>query len=96
MGYVLKLLVYYCSLKFREVQIVIIKKGEKWRKLEKNTKLARKILKICTIIVKNLKEKIFSEDFLSRHRKAEKFFIRNVILTFPILIIFLMNILLFV
>ena len=55
--------------------------------------MARKILKICTIIVKNLKEKIFSEDFLSRHRKAENFFIRNVILTFPILIIFLMNIL---
>ena len=55
--------------------------------------MARKILKICAKIVGNIKKRIFSKEFLSRHRKAENFFIRNVTLTFPVLILFLMNIL---
>ena len=55
--------------------------------------MAQKILKNCAKIVASVHKQIFSKDFLLRHRKAEKYFIRNVKLTFPVLIIFLMNLL---
>jgi hypothetical protein len=43
--------------------------------------------------LRKLKKIINSNDFLNRHRKAENYFIRKFTLTFPVLIIFLMNIL---
>ena len=55
--------------------------------------MAQKILKNCAKIVSSVHKRIFSKEFLLRHRKAEKYFIRNVKLTFPVLIIFLMNLL---
>lgn len=56
-------------------------------------RLARKILKNCAKILKNVKELMYSKDFLCRHRKSKEHFTRKATLTFPILILFLMNLL---
>lgn len=49
-------------------------------------------MKYCAKLVDFVKEKIFSEDFLNRNRKSEKDFTRKRILTFPVLIMMLLNI----
>jgi len=49
------------------------------------------LLKICAKLIKYLKEIIFSEDFISRHRKSQKDFTRERLLPFHTMIFFLMN-----
>jgi len=56
--------------------------------------LARNLLlKICANLIDFLKNILLSPDFLSRHRQSVKNFIRQRILTFPIMICILANIL---
>lgn len=49
------------------------------------------LLKICAKLIEYLKEIIFSEDFISRHRRSQKDFIRERLLPFHNMIFFLMN-----
>jgi Transposase DDE domain len=49
------------------------------------------LLKICANLIKFLNKIIFSEDFLSRHRRSEKDFVRDRLLPFHNMIFFLMN-----
>lgn len=49
------------------------------------------LLKICAKLIEYLKEIIFSEDFISRHRKSQKDFTRERLLPFHTMIFFLMN-----
>ena len=48
-------------------------------------------LKICANLIDFLNKIIFSEDFLSRHRRSSKDFVRERLLPFPNMIFFLMN-----
>jgi len=68
------------------------------RKCQKITRIAsllarNLLLKICANLIDFLKNILFSPDFLSRHRQSGKNFIRKRILTFPIMICILANIL---
>ena len=49
------------------------------------------ILKFCAKIIKNIKEIIFSNDFLNQHRFAPSDFTRERKLSFPTLILFFIN-----
>ena len=49
------------------------------------------LLKICAKLVEYLKIIIFSEDFISRHRRSQKDFIRERLLPFHTMIFSLMN-----
>ena len=71
----------------------ISKGGKKCQIFLKITdKLARDLLlKICANLIKFLNKSIFSEDFLSRHRRSEKDFVRDRLLPFHNMILFLMN-----
>jgi len=56
------------------------------------TLLARDpLLKICANLIEFLNKIIFSEDFLSRHRRSQKDFVRERLLPFHNMIFFLMN-----
>lgn len=48
-------------------------------------------LKICANLIEFLKTTIFSQDFLSRHRRYHKDFVRERLLPFHYMIFFLMN-----
>src|SRR3989339_710461 len=71
----------------------ISKGGKKCQiNLKKADMLARNLLlKICANLIEFLNKIIFSEDFLSRHRRSEKDFIRDRLLPFHNMIFFLMN-----
>lgn len=56
-------------------------------------KLAWNLLKICANLFEQLKKVIFSEEFLSRHRKSPRDFSRNRLLPFSTVILFLTNLL---
>jgi len=68
-----------------------------WRKkcpriLRKMKVLVRNLLfQKCANLVEFIKEIIFSNDFLHRHRKSEKDFTRQRKLPFPTLIVFLID-----
>ena len=49
------------------------------------------LLKICANLINSLNKTIFSEDFLSRHRRSQKDFVRERLLPFHNMIFFLMN-----
>src|SRR5450759_245080 len=49
------------------------------------------LLKICANLINFLNKTIFSEDFLSRHRRSQKDFVRERLLPFHNMIFFLMN-----
>jgi Transposase DDE domain len=49
------------------------------------------LLKICANLIEFLNKIIFSEDFLSRHRRSQKDFVRKRLLPFHNMIFFLMN-----
>lgn len=49
------------------------------------------LLKICANLIEYLKKIIFSEDFISHHRRSQKDFIRERLLPFHNMIFFLMN-----
>jgi hypothetical protein len=49
------------------------------------------LLKICANLIEFLNKIIFSEDFLSRHRRSQKDFVRERLLPFHNMIFFLMN-----
>lgn len=53
--------------------------------------MARILQKICANLVEYLKNIIFSENFLSRHKQSQQNFTRNRCLPFPTMIFFLMN-----
>jgi len=68
------------------------KEVEKWIKnIITRTILARTMLKICANLIYYLKIIIFSEDFISRHKRSSKDFTRRRSLPFPTLLIFLIN-----
>lgn len=49
------------------------------------------LLKICANLIEYLNKIIFSQDFLSRHRRSEKDFVRERLLPFHTVVFFLMN-----
>ena len=57
-----------------------------------HVKLARKFLKNHAKLISTLKDILLSKEFLQRHRKSDRDFIRNRQLPFHLLIIFLLNI----
>lgn len=60
--------------------------------LKRAAMLARNLLlKICANLIEFLNKIIFSEDFLSRHRRSPKDFVRQRLLPFHNMIFFLMN-----
>ena len=60
--------------------------------LKRAAMLARNLLlKICANLIEFLNKIIFSEDFLSRHRRSPKDFVRERLLPFHNMIFFLMN-----
>jgi hypothetical protein len=66
--------------------------GKKWTKnIITNMILARIMLKICANLIDYLKKIIFSEDFISHHKRSSKDFTRRRSLPFPTLIVFLIN-----
>jgi hypothetical protein len=60
--------------------------------LKRAAMLARNLLlKICANLIEFLNKIIFSEDFLSRHRRSPKDFVRERLLPFHNMIFFLLN-----
>lgn len=55
--------------------------------------MARHLLKICANLINHLKKILFSHEFLVRHRKSPRDFSRTRLLTFPSVILFLLNML---
>ena len=71
-----------------------ISKGDKKCKIifKRAAMLARNLLsKICANLIEFLNKIIFSEDFISRHRRSPNDFIRERLLPFHNMIFFLMN-----
>ena len=54
-------------------------------------KLAWSLLKICANLINYLKNILYSKDFVDRHKKSKKDFIRNRMLPFQILFLYFIN-----
>lgn len=84
---------YDMIISFKITCVNLIKKEDKRCQISFRIKrvLARILLKICANLVEYLKNIIFSETFLSRHKQSQQNFTRNRCLPFSTMIFFLMN-----
>jgi len=68
--------------------------GNKWRCITiTQLILAWQVPKICANLIEHLKKIIFSDEFSSRYKRSKNHFTRNRLLPFPIMMLFLMNLL---
>jgi hypothetical protein len=62
------------------------------KKLINQVKLVRRLLsEICANLIEHLKKNLFSQDFVNRHKTAEKDFTRKRLLSFQNLFLYLIN-----